>query len=836
MSLDPQSRRLSRTGLAALGLAVALSFGCAPDSKQAATTGNASGTASAATTTTSSVAAVNPDAYVHANELGYIPVMEYHRLGSTEQRWTRTYDNFRKDLEFFYNNGYHLVTMRDVAERHLDVPAGKKALVLTFDDATLEQFKYETTPDGKIKKDASGKPVIDPNCAVGILDAFYAQHPDFGRAATFYVLPSGFEQDAGIGDKLRYLLDTGREIGNHTWTHLDMAHASAATITSELSRLQAFVNQQLGKPYEIGTMALPDGLYPKTPATLAAAVSGGSGSGKYHNEAIMLVGANPSYSPYDKRYSANAVARIQAIDEEFHLWFNRKPGFTGKVTESRPPYVSDGDPNRVSFPIDWKKYFNPSALAAGQTANPVDPNKKVMTGAATGEQVAANASDAAAAQKKNTSATVVGSDEIPGYGVKLPVGGTYADGKLSYTVKAGDSVEDIAYKFVKFTDCYTYPELAKAIRAENHISDALSIGEKLTIPEARTAPPAPHMVPVGRAFVAKGIYVTGTTAGSNDVFKLAKDLKTHGGNTIVFDAKDMDGVLTYDSQVPLARQIHAYHGGMITDMPKFIDRLHQLGIHVVARMALFHDNTLAHARHDLNLRNKKTGGSWLELGQLDWVDPSMQAVQDYNIALAKELIADGVDEIQYDYVRFPAMGDTQDISYQQQATEKTHADVIAAWLKRAHDALSPSGVLLSADVYGVVAWSEPIDVTITGQDLTKMAPYLDAISPMLYPSHFYGNYEHYAYPPDHPHYFVNQGVKNVLKKTAGTGVAVRPWLQAFPFRIHHYGPDYVTTQLGAAQSANGQGWLLWNALNDYTVGFAGVDDWNKHPQDVASAP
>jgi hypothetical protein len=342
------------------------------------------------------------------------------------------------------------------------------------------------------------------------------------------------------------------------------------------------------------------------------------------------------------------------------------------------------------------------------------------------------------------------------------------------------------------------------------------------------------MVPVGKNFVAKGIYITGTTAGDSSVWDLVKELKAHGGNTVVFDAKDMNGVLTYASEVPLAKQIKAYRGGMIQDLPKFLERMHQEGIHTVARLALFHDARLAQSRPDLTLRSKRTGKPWLEVGQLSWVDPSLPAVQDYNLALAKELIANGVDEIQWDYVRFPAMGDTPDIKYSTMATQKTHHDVITAWVNRAYNELHPSGALISADVYGVVAWDEGIDVKITGQDLTEMGHYLDAISPMLYPSHFYGNYQNYAYPPDHPAYFVGEGVKRVAKKTAGTGCMVRPWLQAFPFRIHHYGPDYVAVQLRANEDAAGQGWLLWNAENTYKVGFAGVDQWTKKPKGAVS--
>ena len=330
-----------------------------------------------------------------------------------------------------------------------------------------------------------------------------------------------------------------------------------------------------------------------------------------------------------------------------------------------------------------------------------------------------------------------------------------------------------------------------------------------------------------KSFPAKGIYVTGTVAGSESVWALIKDLKAHGGNTIVFDAKDMNGKISYASDIPMTKAIKAFDGDMITNLPKFIERVHAEGIHCAARVALFHDTRLARRKPQLALKSKRSGKPWLEAGDLSWVDPSLVEVQDYNLAMFKELIAAGVDEIQMDYVRFPAQGDTPDIAWSTMKDQKVRHEVITAWTKRAKEAVSPSGALLSADVYGVVAWDQGIDVKITGQQLHDMAPHLDVLSPMLYPSHFYGTFDKFSYPPDHPEHFIGEGVRRVAKKTEGSGCHIRPWLQAFPYRIHNYGAAYVARQLKANDEAKGTGWLLWNAENDYKVGFAGVSQFAK---------
>jgi peptidoglycan/xylan/chitin deacetylase (PgdA/CDA1 family) len=837
---------------ASVGLVgTSLLAGCAPESKPQSTTQQGDAKAGAPVETTEaanktvSQAPAQAD-YAKANELGLVPVLEYHRFDVKEERWTRTYANFKKDLEFLYNNNYVLVNMRDMAERKIEIPAGKKPVVLTFDDATEGQFRFLKDAKGQIKRDAAGKPVIDPNCAVGIIDAFSASHPGFGPAGTFYVLPSGFEQDAAIAEKFKYLAANGYEIGSHTWGHDNLSTLSAPAITKSLTKLQAFISQQVGKPYEVKTLALPYGIGPRSAGDLQAVVKGGSGDGAYHHKALLLVGANPAVSPYDKAYKATAVARIQAIDDEFKRWFNRKPGAVAKVTEPWYPYVSDGDPAKVTFPEAAKAKFDPKSLAPGQQANPFDPKKAAKVADATetadrpkaespapspetGDVAAASASPAASAAP-----VAQALDVHPGYNnAKLPAGSKYQDGKITHVVAAGDSVEAIAWKHLRYTDYYTYPKLASAIRSVNNANRPLKIGETLVIPKVRQAPPMPKLVKRDKTFTAKGVYVTGTTAGSEAVWDLIKDLKAHGGNTIVFDAKDMNGKMSYDTQVPLAKQIKAFDGDMITNLPKFIERVHAEGIHCVARVALFHDDRLAMRKPQYALKSKRTGGVWREQGSLAWVDPSLKEVQDYQLAIFKELIAAGVDEIQYDYVRFPAQGDTPDIKWSTMGTQKAKSEVITAWVKRAHEELKSTGVLISADVYGVVAWDQGIDVRITGQNLTEMAPYLDALSPMLYPSHFYGTFDKKTYPPDHPAYFVGEGVKRVGKKTEGSGVVIRPWLQAFPYRIRNYGPGYVATQITAGDAAGGNGWLLWNAENSYKVGFAGVSAAQKGQKQAA---
>src|SRR5207249_9343622 len=156
----------------------------------------------------------------------------------------------------------------------------------------------------------------------------------------------------------------------------------------------------------------------------------------------------------------------------------------------------------------------------------------------------------------------------------------------------------------------------------------------------------------------------------------------------------------------------------------------------------------------------------------------------------------GTDEIQFDYVRFPAEGDQKDASF---AFQTAHAewhrtDVIADFLKHAYAELHPAGVLLSLDVFGVMAWQRQVDLAHTGQDIVSMAKYCDVLSPMIYPSHFFGM-DGYARPGDALEHFISESMDRFELITKGSGVVIGPWLQAFRWRRKTYSPKYIEVQV-----------------------------------------
>jgi peptidoglycan/xylan/chitin deacetylase (PgdA/CDA1 family) len=276
-------------------------------------------------------------AQLPANELGQIMILEYHKIDSPEGRWTRTPENFRRDLERLWEKGYRLVALNDLLDGRIDLPAGTTPVVLTFDDSSPGQFRY---------LEKNGALEIDPECAVGILEAFARTHPGFGLKATFYVLPAAnppnrlFNQPGHEARKLQYLVSRGFEIGNHTLWHANLAQYPEETVRRQLALAQQAI-QRYVPGYRLRTLALPMGAYPRE---IAWAIRGSADGSSYEHDAILRVAGGPAPSPFSKRFDPLRLPRIQALESEISHWldyFDRN---------RRERFVSDGDPLTVTVP------------------------------------------------------------------------------------------------------------------------------------------------------------------------------------------------------------------------------------------------------------------------------------------------------------------------------------------------------------------------------------------------------------------------------------------------------------------------------------------------------
>ena len=392
---------------------------------------------------------------------------------------------------------------------------------------------------------------------------------------------------------------------------------------------------------------------------------------------------------------------------------------------------------------------------------------------------------------------------------------TPAPGTAFYTAQRGESIPLIARHFLSKTSYLTSAELAEAIRATNRKQgNAVRANESLVIPGILDAPVVEKAIPVARDFEVRAIYLTGLMAGSEHGRHIIERWRELGGNSVVFDIKDSDGILNIPFDHPLATDKRR---PVIPDLPKFARFLHAHNMHAIARIAIFRDEHLVKTHPELAVQSHRSGQPWRENGKLVWTDTSNPKVQEFNIALAKYVAQSGADEIQFDYVRFPAEGDQKDASFyfQKEHPAWHRTDVITDFLKHAYAELQPEGVLLSLDVFGVMAWQRPVDLAHTGQDIPNMAKFCDVLSPMIYPSHFFGM-DGYAHPGDAPEHFIGESMDRFRLITKDTNVVLRPWLQAFAWRTKTYSPKYIEVQVSTSKSKGGIGFLFWNANNNYS--------------------
>jgi hypothetical protein len=399
-------------------------------------------------------------------------------------------------------------------------------------------------------------------------------------------------------------------------------------------------------------------------------------------------------------------------------------------------------------------------------------------------------------------------------------------GTITYQAKAVTTAQFLARMHLTESKYMTVAEYVDAIAAVNDGKKSFKRGDTVLIPGIEPQP----VVEKSRLFPKEGevraIYMTGTTAGSAKGIELVRRWHDAGGNAVVFDIKDSDGSISIPFDHPLAPR-RTHHS--ISNLPKYVRFLHSLDMHVIARQALFRDDNIAQNHSTLAVQSRSMHQPWRENGKQVWTDSSNKEVQDYNIALAKYVAGSGVDEIQFDYVRFPAEGNQADAQFAFQKDPNLHRDdVIAAFLDRAYSQLHPMGVLLSLDVFGVMAWQRQVDLSHTGQDIVKMAQHCDVMSPMIYPSHFFGM-DGYEHPGDAPEHFIGESMDRFHKVTAGSGVVLRPWLQAFHWRTKTYSPEYILTQVKTSNEHSGIGFLFWNAANDYSKPFAAMPVIMKNP-------
>ena len=283
--------------------------------------------------------------------------------------------------------------------------------------------------------------------------------------------------------------------------------------------------------------------------------------------------------------------------------------------------------------------------------------------------------------------------------------------------------------------------------------------------------------------IVRGLRVSRNIAADPSAFDRTLELAASSTvNTLVFDTKDESGQVLYDSQVAEAREIGAAHD--VYDPRGLLLAAEYADLYTITRIVTFKDDVRAAARPELAIAN-------------DWIDPSNEASWDYPIALGEEACRLGFDEVQFDYVRFPATA---------HKTQEFRTAAIAGFLETATERIHDVGCPVSADIFAIVMSAEN-DQGI-GQMPETMADHVDAISPMIYPSHYSDGWLGYADPNDYPSEVVGDALDDGVPRF-GEGTVMRPWLQAF-----YYDASEVLAGIQEAEQ-RGHGWILWNAVGRY---------------------
>ena len=293
-----------------------------------------------------------PIASLPPNEMGEIPVLEYHIIQDRVfDEFERPPARFRQDLEELYKRGYRPVNVSDVVDRKIQsLPKGISPVVFTFDDAPPSQFSFLGSPDK-----------IDPNSAIGMWLDFQKTHPGWGDKATFCLLPAASAGHAFFGDKgiagqqtawrfikVKWLADHGFELCDHTLWHARLDKYPDAMVQQQLARGQLAIDSAV-PGYQVRTMALPLGMWPKNRPLAWEGSWTDPKSGRtvrYHFDSVLEVSGNPNANPYLTGFDAHRIHRQIMTGNALEATLNRldKPGPNSR-------YISDGDPKTVAKPV-----------------------------------------------------------------------------------------------------------------------------------------------------------------------------------------------------------------------------------------------------------------------------------------------------------------------------------------------------------------------------------------------------------------------------------------------------------------------------------------------------
>ncbi|CAN5846847.1 putative glycoside hydrolase [soil metagenome] len=304
-------------------------------------------------------------------------------------------------------------------------------------------------------------------------------------------------------------------------------------------------------------------------------------------------------------------------------------------------------------------------------------------------------------------------------------------------------------------------------------------------------------------FTARAVHISGD-AVANEFEAFLDMAMTTELNALMIDLKDESGHIWYDSTDPTA--IEAGAVATVFNLTEVVARADELGLYVIGRLVIFQDPVAAKSIPSMAVWDSELNEPYSANGQyfLDPTDPEARA---YALSLATEACAMGVDEIQFDYVRFPDAR-RESAQFDGGVNAETRTSTIKAFLEESVEVLHPMGCAVAADIFGFLTTAQ--DDGGIGQQWEEVTAAIDVASPMIYPSHYGPGWFGFDNPNEHPSDVVRLALEDGMERLTGN-VIVRPWLQDFG-----YSTDSVRAQIDSTEQFN-LGWMLWNAQSIVTV-------------------
>ena len=370
--------------------------------------------------------------------------------------------------------------------------------------------------------------------------------------------------------------------------------------------------------------------------------------------------------------------------------------------------------------------------------------------------------------------------------------------------------------------------------------DVMSVKEVLqevkdTVAE-KLPPKPPQVLHVKTPQPVKSLYMTSCAAGTPSFrTHLLGLIDTTELNAIVIDIKDFSGTLSYIPENPALTEYISTRC-VVKDMKDFVKSLHEKNVYVIGRVTVFQDPLYTKRHPATAVRTASDNTIWKDRKGISFIDPSSEEAWAHVIMIAKDAYSIGFDEINFDYIRFPSDGNMRDIAFPWTKTTPK-AVALERFFKHLHDTLKGSGIITSADLFGMTA--TVYDDMNIGQVLEQTLPYFDYVAPMVYPSHYPPTFNGWQNPNAHPYELIKFVMTRAVERTEATSTRIktidgdpiasttpqrytkesypasklRTWIQDFDLGTPPYGATEVRQQIQASQDAGVDGWMRWDASN-----------------------